>query len=371
MVAVRCMWKKRLLYTILMMNGILLLFCSTSSVATEIRLKCQDEFGTSIALSKAELLLTWWGGRQSTPLPYSNNTVVIRIDNDWIQQYWSRPISDLWEMRILLQADGYAPQISDLMKWPRQSLSQASQSSAQIKTLHFPGNQDLTVIGDVIDVPVTFYRPQPRSIQFVDDVGMPIPDLQVTAYMFWSAANHCGVFYKDFPIGDFITDTDGQISIKEAGNFEYLLSVHEMYDQCFEEAFLDSWCNQTKATLNNVHTQIKIHRFHQITFDLIVKYQGKVQRNFVLYGHAPSPCMFSGGMLAEPDSNGVFHVTCYPERLIDIWLGDPDREKGLYGNKDDVWYLDIDTFQDGQKYIVDLENIEKGISRSKLYQHRS
>lgn len=89
------MWEKRLLYTILMVNSILLLFCSTSTIATEIRLRCQDEFGTSIALSEAQLLLTGWGRRQRTPLPHSNNIVVIRIDKDWVQQYWSRPISDI------------------------------------------------------------------------------------------------------------------------------------------------------------------------------------------------------------------------------------------------------------------------------------
>jgi hypothetical protein len=136
--------------------------------------------------------------------------------------------------------------------------------------IDFGQGQRLTVAdGESKDITLHFRSPEPRAIRFVDDANHPVTDIVVSAYMFWSYSNHCGVLAGADPLVTRMRPTPAGIVTVPDGDFEYAFEVHGRH------LFVEDPSEPTEngfftAYLTTPERLVRIHRFQSYTVSLQV-----------------------------------------------------------------------------------------------------
>ncbi len=329
--------------------------------ATQVHLTFFNEQGKRIRVDSAELLLTAWGRAKRFPLPHAGDALTIVFDKAWIKQYWKHRMVNLSKARVLLRAAGYAPVLSDPFSWIHDADHLPHFSPNDQTRLTFPGSEGRTIHeGQSLTLPVIFFPPRPRTIVLIDDEGSPLPNIRVAVHLFWSRENHCAVFYDDFPVGEFISDRAGRVTIPRAGRGSYIVRISSgegLY--CLKDAVRpDSLCRQAILQLDAPETMIQLRPLRQITFDLVLKRPESLQTEIlVLDVQIETACAFGGGRIGKFHASEPLTVKCYPERIVKMWIA---SEQENWPSFSKGWLVNIQGIQHGQTYVIDLTEHEQG-----------
>jgi hypothetical protein len=219
--------------------------------ATTIRIRFQGPAGERVMLASAKLIVVAWGQADTFDLSVEGDVLPVDLDVAWLRARWPARIDDMDAAFLYVEAAGFVPMRSAPFKWL------GSHKGSIVETrITFPRTAGVTIRpGAVSEMRVALRKPEPRALRFVDQNGRPVANVVVDAKMFYSQANHCGVFYP-WPGISGLTDAQGRLTIPD-GDYEYAISV-QGGEVAFEQSVV--YDKQTVA-LTGTETTVPVRRF--------------------------------------------------------------------------------------------------------------
>jgi hypothetical protein len=269
-----------------------------------------------VAYSKAVLFMAAWGETDSQEFPTEDDLLVLPVEEDSVRSYWPRTVGDLWhEYRLYIEADGYVPMMSKPMSFIGMETWLGLATEVVIE---FHNRPKVTISeGETREIVLAMRRPQSRYLRFVDDDQKPVPGVEVTSYMFWTAANHCGVPTATLLV-EGISDTDGRVPIPD-GDFEYAFQLrkplYHLKDRVDSPMYLTTY-------LSDQETVVALHRLQKQSLEMIVQKNGAPLVDETLFGQwVGCPCGLCATEIATTDENGRISVDgFYPEEWAFVYF---------------------------------------------------
>ncbi|MBI4914261.1 MAG: hypothetical protein HY825_00295 [Acidobacteria bacterium] len=232
---------------------------------------------------------------------------------------------DLEKAYIYVQADGYVPIRSEPFRWPAVEATVPDPGSVSARIDFRQGTSVPLTANEDAALAVTLRRPEPRYVTLVGDRGEALSGERLSANMFWSRSNHCGVLAGADPLGEFVSDSAGRIALPD-GDYEYALvlrdsrSVFRSPPQR-EEPTLLSYLPKPDTTLH-------VHRFVRRPLRVHVLSHGRPVSHAVLNGRvANCGCGACEGPIAVSDTEGRMAVDeFYPEDIGVLFICNEDRK---------------------------------------------
>jgi hypothetical protein len=233
--------------------------------ATSLRVRFHGPSGETVRIDTATMLIGFWGGGEAVPLTPGGSDVLVDLSAGWVQSRFPGPGSTNGA-RLFVSADGYAPILSNTFPWL--GVRSPAGSTATTETTVGMGGQSITMrTGDEREMDVALRRPVPRRVRVVDQAGRPAAGIVFNVYMFWTRANHCGVFEGTPLLRGAVTDARGQMAVPD-GDFDYGLDLpNGAGDAVFDD---EPVFYQRVVTLSGPETTVTVRRFDRRTVALQV-----------------------------------------------------------------------------------------------------
>jgi len=183
--------------------------------ATTVALTARGPDGAALPLSRASLHLDIWGDGKLVSLPIDRNAATLHLDQQWLCSAWNILCQNrqYGPARIILESDGFAP-ITASVYWPGQKRT-GETVAARSAGIYFSPNRDVRIEeGTSQQLDVAFRRIIPRTLQIVDEAGLPAADIRLDSWLFYGATNHTGTIEGEI-LAKGRTDANGRFSIPD------------------------------------------------------------------------------------------------------------------------------------------------------------
>jgi hypothetical protein len=285
-----------------------------------------DEDGKPVRVSKAELLLVAWGDAERIELGRDISELRLTMDGEWLEQRWNR-LKDMETAYLLFHAEGYVPVRSEPFRWIGSRGGSFGERVAKTKIMLLMYWIDVIVEeGKDAVLGVYFRKPRDRYLRFVDDEGIPVKDVKVSSYIYWSSSNHCGHLSGADPLGDGVSDSEGRLKIPD-GDIEYAFKI-DKHHYWLKNPKSPAFPERLVTHLQSDETTVELHRLSKGTLSLRVFENGKPAAGKVLLGTLTAcPCGACSGpvdmrnMGNKTDENGRLIIEdFYPEEWESVFF---------------------------------------------------
>lgn len=321
---------------------VLWLSAASGAHATELRIGARAQNDAPVLVEKVELLLVAWGDTERIPLPFTiegeRALFHLPLDPEWLSARWSRA-SDMEAAFIYLTGRNFVSLRSLPFSWLGRATGPTSQPSSEVTIDFGQGQRIMVASGETKDIIVNVRTvPEARPIRLVYEDGTPATNATVSAYMFWSNSNHCGVLNGADPLVRGVrANRDGLVTLPD-GDFEYALDVgigpHE--------SVVDSETDPNgviETYLDTAERVVRIHRNKRQPLSLRVMVGDQVVRDapFTETVRGSGCGVRTGGLFSWTDDGRMVGPTLeqdgtvvisdfYPEEVEAICLGDERGE---------------------------------------------
>jgi len=315
-------------------------------LAADLVITLQNEEGSPIRFSKAEILAAAWGEVKRMELPTTRNRLT--LSREELRRLLAENFAEghgVCLAYLYLQSTGYVPIRSD----PFLSDGELCyEESAQELTIGFPVGERLTVDRDGEgNWSLVLRRPEPRFVRLVDDYGRPVAGVAVTSHMFWSTDNHCGMLTGADWLGSGVSDHAGRVKIPD-GDFQYALIIKKRYHVVRDYY---GYKDRFVGYLERGEAIVPLHVMATGPLELRLTTNGQPLANTVVSARlAGYSCGATWGPLGTTDAKGrVLLPSFCHERYESVYVDD--------ANGFTVWQEDPRAWQaQGQKVVrVDLQ----------------
>ncbi len=315
---------------------------SQPASATELGLRFVDSQHGPVQVSKAELLLVAWGDTGRLTLPIQGDHLHLDLSPSWLRSRWPRRFPDLMRAYLYIEAQGYAPIRSQPFLWLGSRAGDRGRDAGSVTISFRQGRPAILREGERAERTITFGRPTPRRVSLVGADGRPLGGVRVSAYMFWSASNHCGVLSGADSLGEYVSDDAGQLTLPD-GDFEYALvldeqrSVFRMLPALGVTAVIRhlgspigvDYRSTLISFLQPPNNTFCIHRFARRSLHARILREGRpISQVTLMCSLADCGCGACSGPLATSDAEGRITVEdFYPEEIEELFICGPDGKR--------------------------------------------
>ncbi|HOW73899.1 MAG TPA: hypothetical protein PKY77_25120 [Phycisphaerae bacterium] len=315
---------------------------SQPAPATELRLRFVDGGRRPVQVSRAELLLVAWRDADRLPLPVQGDRVHLNLSPSWLRSRWPMRFPDLIRAYLYVQAEGYAPVRSEPFLWLGSRAATRGRDPDAVTIDFRQGRPAVLREGEHTERTIMLRRPRPRGVTLVGDDGRPVGGVRVSAYMFWSASNHCGVLNGADSLGEYVSDDAGQLMLPD-GDFEYALVLEENRStfqlppgpgvtaviQHLGSPASGDYRSTLISVLQPPNTTFHVHRFaHRPLHARILRGGRSVAQVTLMCWLANCGCGACSGPLATSDADGRITVEdFYPEEIEGLFICGPDGKR--------------------------------------------
>lgn len=337
--------------------GLLAALSTVRVEATELRIRCRDENGRKVHLSRAELLLSVWGGGPRVSLDPSDSDVVVTLDPQWLQSRWPHdPNVVVEEASLLLYAEGYATFQSEPFAWIGNEKIVGGRPVQITETeVRFPRHRGIVVReGTNADLKLKFRRPIERRLRLVDDRGSPVQGVKVVRYLFWSASNHCGGLSGAEKLGTVVSDAGGFAPVPD-GDIRYAFEFIKAH-YALKHPTVSYWPSELRTRLPAPDTAVRLHRLIKKPLRMHVTVNGQPAEGRELIGWASGcpggVCAACDGQIGTTDADGMIRLAeFYPEKFEAVYFLDNGQQR--------IWEADPTKWSSRRTIEVEL-----GLSRA-------
>lgn len=315
---------------------------SQPASVTELRLRFVDAGRRPVQVSKAELLLVAWGDADRLPLPVQGHHLQLDLSPSWLRSRWPTRFPDLMRAYLYVQAEGYVPLRSEPFLWLGSRAAARGHEADSVTIDLRQGRPAVLREGEHAERTITLRRPQPRRVTLVGDDGRLLGGVRVSAYLFWSASNHCGFLSGAEPLGTFVSNEAGQFAVPD-GDFEYALVLEERRStfrlppgpgvtaviQHLGSPTSGDYRSTLISFLQPPDTTFRVHRFARRPLRVRILREDKpipqvtLMCSLINYG-----CGACSGPRGTSDAMGRIAVDdFYPEEIEELFICGPDGER--------------------------------------------
>lgn len=310
---------------------------SQPAATTELRLRFVDAQRRPVQISKAELLLVAWGDADRLTLPVQGDRLHLDLSPSWLRARWPRRFPDLMRAYLYVQAEGYAPIRSEPFLWLGSGAGDRRRDAGSVTIGFRQGRPASLRDGERAERTITLRRPGPRQVTLADEDGRPLGGARVSACMFWSASNHCGVLSGAEPLGVFVSDEEGRLTLPD-GDFEYALMLEESRSafqlppgseviariQPLGSLGRGDYRSTLISFLDRPGTTFCVHRFARRPLHTRILRAGKPLPHVTVMKSVSNCCAACSGPLGTSDAMGCIVVEdFYPEEIEELFIEDP------------------------------------------------
>ncbi len=289
--------------------------------ASAVELSFVGPSGETARISRARLLLAAWGVAERTELV--GNSSRLRIDSS-TRPDWATKFGD-FRMYLYVEADGYAPLLSEAFDWPGYGGPRLPSNSVATK-LDFRNGRSVALLDSkAVTMTVTLRHPIRRVIHIIDEGGRAVSDVEMKAAVFWSASNHCGFPAGIEPLTSGATSPEGTVEVQDAdAQYIFLLKTSDAAFIGTNGAYEDSLTMRLTRPTTTVH--VGKYRKRAITFNVVNK--GAPVSGAQLWSSPVADVCEGTSQLATTDQRG---------RLTFQWSYPAPSELWLCYQGEDVW----------------------------------
>ena len=316
---------------------------------TLLELRFVDPDGNEVQLDKAELLLVGWGEVGRIQLEPTEEGLQINLDPNWLRPRMGNRyekfdwLDHLDYVFVYLQADPFASIRSNAFQW----IGDRVNHPGPVRVA-FPGGETVIVEkGETIRATITFRKKDVKHVRFVDPEGRPFPGIHVDAYMYWSAQNHCGALSGSEPLGEFVSDAYGLITLPD-GDYEYALELRDRRIREFVPYSNLSW--RVVSDLKTPEPVFVVLEHPIRPLELIVRREGKPVTGWV-QPHVLTrncSCGACSALYEGVDKFGRIRIKNFrPAIYSSIWLMD-------HRTGEELWRADPSSWTEPRTIEIDL-----------------
>ena len=318
---------------------------------TLLELRFVDPDGNEVQLDKAELLLVGWGVTDRIELEPTEKGLQVILDPEWLRPRMGERsqkfdwLDHLDYVFLYLQADPYAPIRSHAFQW----IDDRVNHPGPVR-IAFPGGETVIVEkGETIRATIAFRKNDVKHVRLVDPEGWPFPGIQVNAFMYWSSQNHCAALSGSEPLGEFVSDAYGLITLPD-GDYEYALELRDRRIREFVPYSSLSW--RVVSDLKTPEPVFVVLEHPIRPLELRIRREGKpVTRSVQLFGLLRDCfCGACDGPKEAVDNRGRIREENFrPAIYSAIWLID-------HRTKEEVWRTDPSSWTEPRTIEIDLSD---------------
>ena len=290
-----------------------LLLAPAGAKATELRIRVDPA-----RVERAELLVVAWGSAERYPLETAfdeagRQYVRLPLDSDWLEARWSR-FPDMLAAYVHLRFYGPFVAIrSERFVWVGMRDAPDGPPAGAFDIDFGRGRRVRVTPGDTREIALAPRQPEARQIRLVDEGGRPVTDALVSAYMFWSDSNHCGVLAGGDPLVRLVRPNASGIVTLPDGDFEYTIEVSGPSMRVIDPATNDFGVFRTH--LPTAERVVRIHRLRRQPLSMRITVGAAPGKHVPVSGTAARcACGACSGMIAMADEEGRLRIDdFYPE----------------------------------------------------------
>ncbi len=348
----------------------LFLICSPASAEnTEshpvIRFRFVNEQEEPVILKEAKLLLVAWGYTSVIELEHGKDVLNLSCDETWLRERSPERFQNLEAAYLYVAAEGYMKKRSEPIIWPGTYNNKSSTCD-----IGFPGGPTVNAgSGESSEMPVTFRKPGRKFLRFVDEVGKPVAGVKVTASLFWSSSNHCGVLSGAWKQGEGISGEDGLVQIPD-GEYENVFEFGEDGPNWFSLAYPQNsaYPRRMVAYLTQEITEVPLAVWKRRPLVLRVTSGGIPAVGLSLQGCLSEDecqtgsCGICCGYFGTTDEDGAINIpNFYPEKYGSVYVLRqlPEGERGLPGY---LWEADPNDWPEEETVEIALPDESARVS---------